>query len=162
MDNQQRHYTWWDDFFATGFYSGHIPFAPGTMGALTATLMWWIASCFLPYNVLQWATAVCIVLFTLVSIPSIRRLELDWGEDPSRVVVDEVVGVWICLLGVPTSLHWGYVIAAFALFRFFDIVKPLGVRRMERVPAGWGVMLDDILAGIYGLVVILLFRWIIG
>ena len=76
-----------------------------------------------------------------------------WGEDPSRVVVDEMVGVWIPLLVVPDG-GWWYVLAAFVLFRLFDIVKPLGVRRMERFGGGVGIMMDDILAGVYSAVLL--------
>lgn len=61
----------------------------------------------------------------------IGRIRKYWGEDPSRVVVDEMVGTWIALLAVPENGHWGYMIAAFVLFRFFDILKPLGIRKME-------------------------------
>lgn len=147
-------YTDWDVALATGFYSGYSPFAPGTMGALVAVLIWLVGYFFLGYASLLIATSVLILVFTLLSVPSINRLEKVWGEDPSRVVVDEMVGVWISLLAVPADGHWGYVAGAFVLFRLFDIVKPLGVRRMERIGGGWGVMLDDILAGVYGAVVL--------
>ena len=74
-----------------------------------------------------------------------------------------MVGTWICLLAVPnepwtTTRFWVYVVMAFALFRLFDIFKPLGIRRMESFPGGWGVMMDDILSGIYGLVVMMVCR----
>ena len=78
-------------------------------------------------------------------------------KDPSRVVIDEMVGVWIPLLVVPDG-GWWYVVAAFALFRFFDIVKPLGVRRMERFRGGVGIMMDDILAGIYSAILLGIIR----
>ena len=85
------------------------------------------------------------------------------GEDPSRVVVDEMVGVWIPLLAVPDNDRWyWYVIAAFALFRIFDIVKPLGVRKMENFKGGVGVMMDDVLAGVYSFILIAVARWVIG
>ena len=152
--NSNKTYTKWDVALATGFYSGYSPLAPGTMGALVATLIWLVGYFSLDYTCLQIVTSVAIFVFTLLSIPSIDRLETVWGEDPSRVVVDEMVGVWISLLAVPADGHWGYIVGAFVLFRLFDIVKPLGVRRMERIGGGWGVMLDDILAGIYGAIVL--------
>jgi phosphatidylglycerophosphatase A len=62
-------------------------------------------------------------------------------------VIDEMVGMWIAVLGLPVS--WQYWLAAFLLFRFFDIFKPLGVRRLEKIEGGWGVMLDDVMAGVY-------------
>ncbi len=145
-----------DIFLTTGFYSGYSPFAPGTMGAIVATLMWWLASCWLDYLPLQLVTLLAILLFTFLSVPSIKRLEKEWGEDPSRIVVDEMVGVWISLLAVPAGGSVWYMLGALALFRLFDIWKPLGVRRMEAVGGGWGVMLDDILAGVYGAIVLLL------
>lgn len=83
------------------------------------------------------------------------------GEDPSKVVVDEMVGVWIPLLAVDAE-HWYYALVAFALFRLFDIFKPLGIRKMEDFKGGVGVMMDDVLAGIYSLLVLLGLRWVIG
>ena len=76
-------------------------------------------------------------------------------------VVDEMVGVWIPLLVVPDG-GWWYVVAAFVLFRFFDILKPLGIRRMEALPGGIGVMMDDILSGIYSLILIIGTQWLIS
>ncbi len=152
-----------DVFLATGFYSGFSAFAPGTMGALVATLLWLLGYWLLDFWTLQVVTAVCIVVFTLISIKPINRLEEFWGEDPKRVVIDEVVGVWICLLAVPNepvgTRFWIYVVLAFALFRLFDIFKPLGIRRMESLPGGWGVMMDDILSGVYGLIVMIICRY---
>ncbi len=75
------------------------------------------------------------------------------------VVVDEMVGVWITLLAAPAGHIW-YGLAAFVLFRFFDILKPLGIRRMENLPGGVGVMMDDVLAGVYGFIVLIVARWL--
>ena len=90
-----------------------------------------------------------------------NAVEPIWGEDPSRVVVDEMVGVWIPLLAAPAGNLW-YALAAFALFRLFDIFKPLGIRKMEYLKGGVGVMMDDILAGIYSLILLIVARWLIG
>ena len=159
-----------DKFIGTGFGSGYWPWGPGTAGALVATLLWLGGACCSSFATLQVLTFILIVAFTLCSIRPINRLECIWGPDPSRVVIDEVVGVWISLLAVPadsimadgtfTTRFWVYTLLAFVLFRFFDILKPLGVRRMERFPGGWGVMLDDILAGVYGAIVMLALRLI--
>ena len=162
--NDSNNIGFYDKFLVTGFYSGYSPFAPGTMGALVATIMWIIASLFICYATLQIATIIGIIIFTLISIRPINRLEKVWGEDPSKVVVDEMVGVWICLLAVPqTELlslrYWIYTIIAFALIRLFDIWKPLYIRKMEDLQGGWGVMMDDILAGIYGAIVIIVCRY---
>lgn len=165
-------HTAFDELLCTFFMSGHSPVAPGTMGALLATIIWSLCSLFIPYLWLQIGTLITIIFLTLLSIPSIRRIESDWGEDPSAVVIDEAVGVWIALLAVPptatvpfqvslsspTMHYWYYVIAAFVLFRFFDILKPLGIRRLESIKGGWGVMLDDILSGVYAAALLLLAR----
>ena len=147
----------------TGFGSGFSPFAPGTAGALLASIIWIALYFLLPFTALLWTTAALVVLFTFAGIWAANNLESCWGEDPSRVVVDEMVGVWIPLLAVPDNDRWyWYVIAAFALFRIFDIVKPLGVRKMENFKGGVGVMMDDVLAGVYSFILIAVARWVIG
>lgn len=138
---------------ATGFGSGFSPVAPGTAGALLALLLWVVGYLLLPFALLQVILAIMVLLFTALGIYTSGVMERYWGEDPSRVVVDEMVGVWIPLLVVPDG-GWWYVLAAFVLFRLFDIVKPLGVRRMERFGGGVGIMMDDILAGVYSAVLL--------
>lgn len=147
----------------TGFGSGFSPFAPGTAGALLASIIWIALYFLLPFTVLLWATAALVIFFTFAGIWAANKLEACWGEDPSRVVVDEMVGVWIPLLAVPDNDRWyWYVIAAFALFRIFDIAKPLGIRKMESLKGGVGVMMDDVLAGIYSFILLAGLRWVIG
>ncbi len=147
------------NFIATGFGSGYSPIAPGTAGALLAMLIWWGYSLLFSHCIsIPVLTFIVIVVFTFAGVWSSSVVEKYWGEDPSRVVVDEMVGTWIALLAVPEGAHWGYMLAAFVLFRFFDIMKPLGVRKMESLPSGFGIMADDILAGIYGFIVIYLYR----
>lgn len=145
---------------ATGFGSGFSPFAPGTAGALLATLIWLALSCTVSPTLLLIITALLIGIFTIAGIRSANAVEPIWGEDPSRVVVDEMVGVWIPLLAhrPVTCVCSG----AFALFRLFDIFKPLGIRKMEYLKGGVGVMMDDILAGIYSLILLIVARWLIG
>lgn len=83
---------------------------------------------------------------------SAGRVEEIWGKDHNRVVIDEVAGMCITLLFVP--LKWQYTLIGLIFFRFFDILKPLGIRKLEELPGGWGVMADDILAGIYANVIL--------
>lgn len=147
------------EMIATGLGSGYSPIAPGTAGAALAVLVWWGYSSLLSPVATVEFTALLTVIFTVLGTWSSAVAETFWGEDPKRVVIDEVVGTWIALLAVPGGSHWGYPIAAFVLFRFFDIAKPLGIRRMERLPGGYGIMADDILSGIYAFLLIILFRY---
>ena len=146
---------------ASGFGSGFSPFAPGTAGALVAVIIWTVLFYVIPFNVLLVVTSLLIVLFTAAGIWSADKLESEWGKDPSKVVVDEMVGVWIALLAVPVGNVW-YILFAFLLFRFFDIFKPLGIRKMEQLEGGIGLMADDILAGIYSFLLLMGVRWLIG
>lgn len=155
--NNAKIYMLYDKILTTALGAGYSPFGPGTMGALVGTLCWVLGYFVIDFGTLQIITGVCVIFFTLISIRPINRLETIWGKDPSRVVIDEVVGVWICLLAVPDEPNntrlWIYVMLAFALFRLFDILKPLGIRRMENLPGSWGVMMDDVLAGCWGFLV---------
>ena len=146
---------------ASGFGSGFSPFAPGTAGALVAVIIWTVLFYVIPFNILLVVTSLLIVLFTAAGIWSADKLESEWGKDPSKVVVDEMVGVWIALLAAPVGNVW-YILFAFLLFRFFDIFKPLGIRKMEQLEGGIGVMADDILAGIYSFLLLMGVRWLIG
>jgi len=139
---------------ASGFGAGFCPVAPGTAGALLATLVWIGLGFLTPY--LFEVTIALVIVFTVLGIWSSNVLEPEWGKDPARIVVDEMVGVWIPLLVVDASqpYYYAYTLAAFVLFRLFDIFKPLGIRRLEKLPGGWGVMMDDIVAGIYSLIVL--------
>ena len=133
---------------ATGFGSGFSPIAPGTAGALVAVLIWFGVSQLAPAVYLP-ALVLLILLFTTAGVWATNRLIPYWGKDPSRVVVDEMVGTWLALLAAPAG-HRGNAAGAFILFRLLDLYKPLGIRKMEQLPGGIGVMMDDILAGLYG------------
>lgn len=88
----------------------------------------------------------------MIGIMSADRVEEIWGKDHNRVVIDEVAGMCITLLFVP--LKWQYTLIGLVLFRFFDILKPFGIRKLEELPGGWGVMADDVLAGIYANIIL--------
>ncbi len=132
---------------ATVFGLGMAPFAPGTFGALGAVLLF-ILSAYLGFNISTPALLVCIILITLLGVWSTQVVIPEWGDDPSRVVIDEFVGIMITMVLVPVSIK--SVLIGFVLFRFFDIAKPLGVRTIDKkIKGAWGVMLDDVLAGVY-------------
>ena len=145
--------------FATGFGSGFWPWGPGTAGALLATLMWWVLGMFVSPIALIAITAVAIVLFTVIGIRATDAVEPLWGPDPHKVVIDEMVGVWIPLLAA--GHDWRLALASFLLFRFFDIVKPFGIRSLDKKNGGLWVMADDILAGVYSLIIVFALRWVI-
>jgi phosphatidylglycerophosphatase A len=92
------------------------------------------------------------IVITALGIYTGNRVEADWGKDSYRVVIDEVAGMLVTMLFVPANLY--FLLAGLVLFRFFDIVKPLYIRRMEALPAGTGVMMDDVLAGVYANIVL--------
>jgi phosphatidylglycerophosphatase A len=129
--------------FASSLYVGYIPFASGTWGSLWGVALFLLLSPGL-------TVPVCIVLIPVLTVLgafAAGRCEQFWGEDPSRVVMDETVGMLVTLFMVPYSIP--VAVAGFFLFRFYDIVKPPPVRQAEHLHGGWGVMADDILAGVY-------------
>lgn len=146
--------------FGTGFGSGFWPWGPGTAGALLASLMWLSMIHFFSPTALFLLTLALIVLGTIIGTWATNQLEPFWGPDPKRVVIDEMVGVWIPLLISPTNNIW-FALGAFGLFRFFDILKPLGIRQLDQRQGGFWVMADDILAGIYSLIVLAIIQWAI-
>jgi phosphatidylglycerophosphatase A len=132
---------------AAGFGAGFSPRAPGTVGSLAALLPWWF---FLRDLSLPMYLAVLAVGFAVgvwASHWAIRQTKI---EDPSLVVWDEYIGMWIALLMAPAG--WPWMLVAFALFRLFDIWKPWPVRWAdEKMHGGFGAMLDDAIAGVYAL-----------
>ncbi len=123
---------------------GYIQKGAGTVAALGGCIAWYFIQV---RGVEAWLTALAILALFLIGVWSAARVEKAWGHDSNRVVVDELLGMCISLFLLPVT--WQYIAAAFVLFRFFDIVKPLYIRKAESWPGGWGVMADDLLAGIY-------------
>lgn len=132
-------------FFNTFFCTGYIPFAPGTFAsALAAVLIYFFPGIFTSL----YFTGLCII-FGTVAING-ERYE---GKDPGYIVIDEFAGMCVAMAGHKASLV--NVIVGFTLFRFFDIVKPFPINRVERLPGGYGVMADDVLAGLFSNILIL-------
>jgi phosphatidylglycerophosphatase A len=144
-------------FFGTGF----APIAPATVASALFTALWWAAWTWLG-PVPLWLHAALLVVVTVVGIPIAQKLEDIHGEDPSLVVIDEVAGMLVTFLGVGSGLM-GWVIGFF-WFRFFDILKPLGVRRLEQLGGGGGIgiMADDIGAGVQACLATHLTLWLLG
>lgn len=133
---------------------GLAPVAPGTFGTLGGVLVAWLL-CGTP-NFLVSALVAALALYVL------GRAVAPWaeahaGKDPGFFVIDEVIGylVTVAWVGAPTPLA---LFVAFVIFRFFDIAKPPPVKRFERIPGGDGILLDDVVAGVYGLAVMALLR----
>ena len=98
------------------------------------------------------------VLLTIAGIWSGNGVEAIWGKDSSKVVMDEVAGMLVTILFHP--LGWKSILAGLVLFRIFDIAKPFGIRRTEKLPGGWGVMVDDIVAGVYGSIILCFLEYV--
>jgi phosphatidylglycerophosphatase A len=130
---------------ATGAGLGFIPPAPGTMGALGG---WIVAVALLQWSSQPYAWLLALVIvFSFLGVWSSGSLESHWGEDPSQVVIDEIVGMWVSVIFLPPG--WIPLLLAFVFFRLFDIYKPLFIRKAEQLKGGWGIMADDVMAGIY-------------
>lgn len=136
---------------ATWFGCGLFPVAPGTVGSLGALVAVpvWLALGLPPL----WFLALVAATFP-VSVWSAGETARGYGKkDPGLVVIDEVLGTWVTLAGA-THLNWKSALIGFALFRLFDIWKPGPVRRLEKLPGGYGIVADDLAAGMLGALVL--------
>ena len=142
---------------ATWFGCGLAPAAPGTVGSGAA-----IAIAILLNHWLGWGRWEFLALAALLTAPAIwastETATASAGKDPQIVVVDEVLGQWVTLAGA-TAFNWKSWALAFCLFRLFDITKPFPVRRLESMPAGQGIVADDLGAGVYAALVLSLAGW---
>ncbi len=127
---------------------GYTPKGGGTIAAAVCCMAWYFTWVSGNEHFITWTLqlGVTVVLFIL-GVWSANKVEAEWGEDSYRVVIDEVAGMCLTLCFVP--VRWQYIAIGLLLFRFFDIAKPLGIRKMEQLSGGWGVMMDDMLAGVY-------------
>jgi len=142
---------------ASGLGTGYAPLAPGTAGSILGILLFYLFNYTLnSFDIEPWLV-LSLNLFAIISVLvfgvfSIRKVHAIWEHDASKIVIDEIVGVWIAVFAMP--LQWQYYLYALLLFRFFDITKPLYIRRLDNMGGDWSVMLDDVLAGIYSLIVL--------
>lgn len=128
---------------ATTLGTGYFPFAPGTVGALFLVIVYY----FLPPLAPEVFLLLTLFLF-IIGVWAATETEKSYGHDASQINLDEVVGMLLTLFLVEKTFL--ALILGFVLFRFFDIVKPFPINKLQDLPRGWGVMLDDVLAGIYG------------
>jgi phosphatidylglycerophosphatase A len=155
--------TGWAWVVGTWFGAGLLKPGPGTYGSVAAVLLWYGAAHGLHAGSVALAvgTAIAAVVATGIGIPAATIVARESGrEDPGFVVVDEVAGQWIALIAMRPD--WRHALLALVLFRLFDIWKPWPVRRLEDLPGGTGIMLDDVAAGVLALVCgVVLSRWVL-
>lgn len=161
MDNK---FPFLPKFISTSFGAGFFPWGPGTMGAIVGLLLWLPLLLTHDVAITIIINLILVAVFTILGVWSAGIAEKYWGPDPSKVVMDETVGQWIAMIPLcvfasepdpyHTTAFWVFALVSLGLFRFFDIFKPLGVRKMEDFPGGIGIMADDILAGIYSCVIL--------
>jgi phosphatidylglycerophosphatase A len=158
----QRRTTWaW--IVATFFGAGRLKPGPGTYGSIAASLLWYAAAHIgqpAPAT-LAFGTLAAVVVATVIGIPASTTVAREAGrEDPGFVVIDEVAGQWLAL--VLMKPDWQHAALGLVLFRIFDIAKPWPIRRLEQLPEGTGIMLDDLAAGLLAmLLAFVLGHWLL-
>ena len=152
LPKRRTHWAW---VIGTFFGAGILRPGPGTYGSCAAALLWYLAAHLLhPTHLPLWTLAAALAA-TLIGIPAATIVARESGrEDPGHVVIDEVAGQLIALIAIAPD--WPHTLLSVLLFRLFDILKPPPVRQLERLPAGTGIMLDDVAAGLLALAVALL------
>ena len=134
---------WLVTLFASGVYAGFSPIASGTVGSAVGLAVYYFIPGFEQLTILL--PAIVATLF--LGVKASAMMERRYGHDPAEVTIDEVVGMWVAVLFLPKNLY--VMIAAFFLFRFFDIIKPYPARKFDNVHGGVGIMMDDVIAGLY-------------
>ena len=133
------------EFVATTGGLGYLPLAPGTWAAALSAIIW-CALCLTKSNPFVWQL-ILMPLLVFAGVYCTDKILKEEEKDPSYIVIDEFAGLWFSLLFIQPS--YKNAIAGFILFRIFDIAKPWGIKKMENFKKGWGIMLDDLLAGLY-------------
>ena len=150
------------EWAATCFYLGEFPFAPGTAGSLGAVALYFAASLVFRGSALSLFALIAGVLLAVVGIRIGRWAQEYYRQrDPSEFVLDEAAGMLLALVGTTPTMWeladaaaWKLALAAFLCFRLFDILKPFPAGRAERLRGGWGIVVDDLVAGIYAAVAV--------
>ena len=136
--------------FVTGLYSGYVPLAPGTAGSFVGLALVWFA--FPHLNVFSQGALTLVLGALAVWLSDSARRHFK-KEDPGQIVIDEIVGIFITMIGIPIST--GFAATGFVLFRIFDVVKPPPASYFNsHLKNGWGIVLDDVAAGIFANIVL--------
>jgi phosphatidylglycerophosphatase A len=154
----------WASLIATFGGVGYLKPGPGTWGSVATVMLWAVVSWRVPPDARTWATIAAAAFVSVIGILAATSVVRATGiKDPQLVVIDEVAGQLVALIAVP--LRWKTFLAGLILFRVFDILKPPPVRQLERLPEGFGIVVDDLGAGLYALAIMHLmlhFRVLIG
>ena len=144
-----------EKLIGSGFFTGYIPVASGTFGSLVAIFIYLIPG----FEQLHIILPAIVILFTYGVYVS-SKFEKVYGDDPSQCTVDEVVGTWISLIAIPKSVL--LILTSFFIWRALDIIKPFPARGSEKLPGGWGIMIDDVISGFYSLILVHLIVYTFG
>lgn len=139
----------------SGFYTGFSPIVSGTVGSLAA-----IAIYLIPGFENLYVIGPAALIFFVYGVFVGDKFEIQYGKDPSECTIDEIVGTWISLIGLPKTI-W-IVTITFVIWRILDIVKPPPARNIEKIKGGLGIMLDDVISGIYTLFIMHLVVYLLG
>jgi phosphatidylglycerophosphatase A len=146
---------WFEKLVGSGFYTGYIPIASGTFGSLAAIVLYFIPG----FEKLEIIIPAIVLLFVYGLFVS-SKFEKVYGKDPAQCTVDEIVGTWIALLALPKTLLIS--LTSFLIWRSLDIIKPFPARTSEKLPGGLGIMIDDVISGLYSLIIVHLIVYLFG
>ena len=144
-----------EKFIGSGFFTGYSPVASGTVGSIAALLIYLIPGFEQLFIIIP-----SIIILLVYGIFLGNKFEVEYGKDPAQCTVDELVGTWISLVALPKSI--GIIVTTFLLWRFLDIIKPPPARRLEKLKGGLGIMIDDVVSGIYTLIIMHLIVYLLG
>ena len=143
-------------WISTFFGAGYFPVAPGTFACAIVALGY-------RFGAVRLEPLPYVGLIVLISVLGVATADVHsktlQQKDPRSIVIDEVVGQLIALFSAPAG--WGWIFLGFFLFRLFDILKPRPIRDLERLPGGWGIMADDVLAGVFSALLLQAVRWVL-
>ena len=171
MEKSRKSFSFGNFFRRTGasmLYLGYFPFASGTLGsAVTIAGLWFLHNkyplFFTPAYIIYYWAAIMIVIAVSIFLSSNSK-EIFGSDDPKQVIIDELAGQFITFFLIPFSFKT--LIAGFVLFRFFDIVKPFPIHKMEELDDGVGITMDDVAAGVYAnislLIILAAYHWVKG
>lgn len=144
-----------EKFIGSGFLTGYAPVASGTVGSFVALLIYLIPGFEQLIIIIP-----AIIFFFIYGIFLGSKFETEYGKDPAQCTVDEIVGTWISLAALPKST--GIIVITFLLWRILDIIKPFPARSLEKLKGGLGIMIDDVVSGIYTLIIMHLIVYLFG